>query len=391
MKILCLNESLIMGGQEKVFIEYLKLLEKTDYDIEILIEEDNGNRNIFYSDIPSKYKVNFLCDSNLMDSLERSRIRRKNNLIEKIKYNYLLKKQSKIAKEKLYDYLKSKSFDLVLDFSNILESDMMKGRNIRWIHSSIDGIKSKKVTKLKDKVKNSKHSIVICNEMRKEIIKKIKCEDKLVTIYNPFNLESITILSREDARLENDKLEIQLLQENYILSVSRLDKNKDIVGLIQSYKIAKDMGLKEKLYIIGEGNDRKNIEKEIKRNNLVDNVILLGLKKNPYIWMKNSIFFVLNSKKEGLPTVLIEALILKKTMISTDCATGPKEILENGKNGILVEKGNYKTLGLKILYLANHPKEKAILEESGYRSVTRFSWRKNFRKIKIFNRRIVVL
>ena len=175
MRILCLNESLIMGGQEKVFIEYLKLLDNLDYELDVLIEEDNGERNSFLDEIPInlKNKVKYLCDSKLMNRIEFSRKTRKTSVVEKLKYSYLLKKQSKEAKEKLYNFLEENKYDLVLDFSNILEPDMSINKNIRWIHSSTNNLDGKKLEKFKEKVKNSKYSVVICNEMRTEIIEKI--------------------------------------------------------------------------------------------------------------------------------------------------------------------------------------------------------------------------
>ena len=78
-------------------------------------------------------------------------------------------------------------------------------------------------------------------------------------------------------------------------------------------------------------------------------LFFLEKKSNPYIWMKNSKVFILSSKYEGLPTVLIEALILDAPSISSNCLTGPVEILENGKYGELFNIGNVKELEEKIL------------------------------------------
>ncbi len=141
--------------------------------------------------------------------------------------------------------------------------------------------------------------------------------------------------------------------------VSRLDNNqKDILTLIKAFSLylKKDSDLK--LYLLGEGPDRKRIEEKIKEKNLEDKILLLGMKKNPYPWINNAELLVHSSKYEGLPTVLIEALILRKVVISTNCPTGPKEILNNGKYGSLVNIGDYKAMADEIYDLLNKNSEK---------------------------------
>ena len=93
---------------------------------------------------------------------------------------------------------------------------------------------------------------------------------------------------------------------------------------------------------------RNNLELFIKRNNLNKIVKIINFKKNPFPYLKKSDLFVLTSNFEGLPNVLLEAATLKKFIISTDCPTGPKEIVDNGKNGILVKMNDYKNLSEKI-------------------------------------------
>ena len=78
-------------------------------------------------------------------------------------------------------------------------------------------------------------------------------------------------------------------------------------------------------------------------------MILLGEKKNPFIWMKNSKLFVHSSKFEGFGLVLVEAMILGKVVVSSDCPVGPREILEDGDSGLLFSVGNEMELSEKII------------------------------------------
>ena len=89
------------------------------------------------------------------------------------------------------------------------------------------------------------------------------------------------------------------------------------------------------MLLIGYGPKKNKIINFIKDNNLKDNVCVLKFKKNPFPYLKLADIFVLSSKYEGLPNVLLEALVLKKYIISSNCPTGPKEILDNGNYGSL--------------------------------------------------------
>ena len=118
----------------------------------------------------------------------------------------------------------------------------------------------------------------------------------------------------------------------------------------------------------------------IKENNLSKDVKILNFQKNPYKFIIKADVLVLTSKFEGLPNVLLEALSLKKFVISSNCPTGPKEILGNGKYGLLFKVGEYKKLSEKIIdYSINKRKyNKMILE--GYISLHRFNFKKNCHK-----------
>ena len=114
------------------------------------------------------------------------------------------------------------------------------------------------------------------------------------------------------------------------------------------------------------------IKRYIELNNLYKKVRLLGYKKNPFPYIKQADLFLLSSKFEGLPNVLVEALYLKKFIISTDCPTGPKEILDNGRFGKLVKIGDYK----KIAKLIDNFKKTKIVKKKirdGYKSLKKYN------------------
>ena len=115
-------------------------------------------------------------------------------------------------------------------------------------------------------------------------------------------------------------------------------------------------------------------------NNLTKYVRLIGFKQNPISYMKLSDVFVLSSNYEGLPNVLLEAQSQKKYIISSDCPSGPKEILMNGKYGDLFKvKDDEQLFRLLLSYQKNNKKYKAKILK-GYNHLNRFDYKYNLNK-----------
>lgn len=161
--------------------------------------------------------------------------------------------------------------------------------------------------------------------------------NNLSTIYNPV---------LDDAYFEKLKAPVthkffnpdDLNQSNkVILAVGRLTEAKNFGVLIRSFKALHDQHADTRLIILGEGELRAEFERLIAESGLNGVVDLPGFDANPYAYFKYASLFVLSSNWEGLPGVLIQALASKVKVVSTDCPSGPMEILEHAKFGLLVE------------------------------------------------------
>lgn len=124
-------------------------------------------------------------------------------------------------------------------------------------------------------------------------------------------------------------------QPPVVLAVGRLTAQKDFPTLLRAFAAARQQR-EARLVILGEGPDRPMLEGMVKRLGLVDDVALPGFVHNPYAFMSRAALYVLSSRWEGLPTVLIEALFCRLPVIATDCPSGPREILAGGHYGRLV-------------------------------------------------------
>lgn len=104
-----------------------------------------------------------------------------------------------------------------------------------------------------------------------------------------------------------------------------------------------------KLLILGNGPEKAALQSRIDHSGLSSHVSLYGFSSNPYAWMRRADVFVLSSRHEGLPGVLIEAMACGCKVVATDCPHGPREILEGGKLGRLVPTGDALALGSAIV------------------------------------------
>lgn len=157
----------------------------------------------------------------------------------------------------------------------------------------------------------------------------------LTYIYNPVDFSRLQTFAQQESLVKVDG--------TYIVAVGRLEQQKRFDRLIQAYSRTK-LNREAKLLILGEGSWRAQLQQQINELNLTDKVILAGSIKNPHPNIKNSKFLVMSSDHEGFPMVLIEALAVGKPIISTDCATGPNEIIQHGHNGLLVPVDNVLAL-----------------------------------------------
>ena len=199
---------------------------------------------------------------------------------------------------------------------------------------------------------------------------KIKFNVKSTCIYNP--LENINYLKK----LATKKINFNYFKSKQlkIITVGRLVKQKDHITLLKAMNILSKK-IKFKLLIMGNGEEKNNIINFLKKNKLYKSVKIIQYQKNPYPYINQSNLFILTSLYEGLPNVLLEALALKKFIISSNCPSGPKEILANQKYGELFEVKNYKQLSKKIEYFYNNKKKFNKKISLGYKSLNRFDFK----------------
>lgn len=163
--------------------------------------------------------------------------------------------------------------------------------------------------------------------------------DRIAVVYNP-------VVTPDLERRAAEPLDHPWFGEGkapVVLAVGRLTSAKDYPSLLRAFaKVRSERDCR--LVILGEGELRPALDAVVQELRIVDSVEMPGFVDNPFQWMRQASLFVLSSAWEGLPTVLIEAMACGTPVVSTDCHSGPREILEDGRWGALVPVGDVDAL-----------------------------------------------
>lgn len=349
------------GGIEVAAIRYVNEFVKRGYIVDLYIDYDFGKENIREKEVNKKIKIKYLRSEKLSKFIYKLRTLGKSNKFYNIfLYLFVILSDYFIWKRIIKDS-KDKQYDLVITFFQFQSSYITKIRarsHLIFLHGSVTrfftGLRKYFKRLFFKKLNKFDYICTVSQEMGKELLRIApELKSKQRTVYNPIDFNIIEEKGNEIEELSEK--EKNIIKEKYLCSVGRLDEvDKDFTNLIIGYKeLLEEENIKENLVIIGDGPNKRELENLVLRLKMEKRVIFLGRKQNPYIWIKNSEAFILSSKSEGFGIVLIEALVLNKKVVSSDCPVGPREILNNGKYGELFEVGNTKEMKKKIMKVLN--------------------------------------
>lgn len=342
-KILIRIGSLRHGGAEKVLSTFLKNLPKDKYEIDLLLNLYSGK---YLAEIPDWINVLYL---NKGEMITTNRLQDIPEKAYRVVYQKILKKFPKL----LYKgKLKEKKYDIELAAihgfrDEILNSPISTSKKIVWIHNDLRKTEFHDYTD--DEIRkffDFDKILVISEQIQEDFESLVQNEDeksRIVRIYNPLDTEEI--LTKAEKPVENYEFDSKVPT---FISVGTVFPQKGFDRLLRVHKRLLDDGFPHKILIVGDGYDLENIKKLKSELELDETVTLLGFSDNPYPYFKNANFYILSSRYEGFPTVLFEAITLKKNIISTE-VSGAAEILDDGNLGMIVdnnEDGIYK--GMRI-------------------------------------------
>lgn len=309
-KLLLISPMLHQGGFERVCITTARLL-KPYYDVSIVIFDD--------ADIA--FDIRGLSIINIHLGVRNGKLAKMTNLMRRAVRVRKLKQRMK----PVIAYSFGPSANMVNALSKTSLTSVFLG--LRGYQDVADDPKMKLYVRKADR-------IICCSKEIEAIVQEKYGYLQTATLYNPYDAEGITELSKEKVTDLPWKMEDED-RPRILIGVGRDDPIKGFWHLIKAFYLVQKEIPQMRLIIMGDGSfeQAKSLVSELQ---LEQKVYFPGVRKNPYKYLAASEMFLLTSYTEGFPNVLVEAMILGRPLISTDCRTGPAEILDHGKYGILV-------------------------------------------------------
>lgn len=329
------------GGTETVLIEYLRNLSNTGlYNLTLAIGYNMQQKEMFLSRIPHDVKIIHIISKPWLVKRYSMRLKQPMKLFDELFLNPIRRIILQTTLRKL-----AQQNEVIIDFNHAFGSFMthIPAKKIVFYHYSLTINQQNDPTemaKLQKRAACYDYLVTISKAMFDEACLFFpQQKDKLRMIYNSINTQHLLNAAQQ-------KMDDRRIEKPFILSITRLEeKQKDVTTLIKAYALLrKNHGHTEELYIIGKGNSLAQLQQTARECHVADHVFFLGFMSNPLPWTKQCSLFVQSSHFEGLPTTMIEALLLDKMIVATDCPTGPKEILNHGRAGLLVPENDAEML-----------------------------------------------
>lgn len=214
------------------------------------------------------------------------------------------------------------------------------------------------------------HKVVVLTERDRDYYQRYFKANNVITILNPVTISRKNIdLPKFDAK---KKLDLDH-NVNYIISVGRLTDQKGFDSLISIWsKVILEIGEHWKLLIIGSGENKKSLQDMISDLNLESKIEILPPTQDIDVYYRAADLYAMTSRFEGLPLVLIETKFFNLPSISFDCPNGPKEIVNSGIDGLLVDNQNIDEFSEKLVYLMKNPDTITEYSENCISVISRF-------------------
>lgn len=360
-KILIVMTSLYNGGAEKSLVNLLNEMKPDKYQIDLLLFKRSG---MFLQQVPSwvnvletpeSLKYLYTPEILLKKSVSKTICRYIGTVVSKVFTNNL-----RAAKGMRWKYFYSNQIDKLQEHYDVALA-YISGEILYYVSEKVDA--DKKIVWVHNDYREAQHpkkydlphlkkmdNIVSISQRCVDILKEEFPELSQKVLMIPNITSSIVVHNRagEFYPTEYDKKKFK------ILSIGRLFSQKGFDIAIDAAKLLKDRGMKFCWYIVGEGEEREMLEKQIKENHVQEFVKLLGSKENPYPYIKNCDLFAQTSRYEGKSVVLDEAKILAKPILVTDYPTVADQIEKNIEGHIVDLNAKSIADGIETLMKDSH-------------------------------------
>lgn len=339
------------GGIETSLVSLLTSLQDR-FDLALTVTYPSPElESHFRARLPASVKVHVLAPERWLSHCRQLKKQRKLGVLGKIYEEVLLPPVRKpVVRRRFMTILEQGGFDMVVDYDMSLSriTGPLPVPMIGYQHFSVAHLArghGRKLRKLRHQCKVDYDAVVMLTDSMLADARELMPDaaSRLVRLYNAIDLDNIRARAAQP-------LEPGLVPAGpFIVSVGRLEESqKDFTSLLHAYARLVEQGIEERLVLVGDGASRPRLEALAKSLGVADRVIFAGFQSNPYAWIGQARLMAFSSKMEGLPNVLLEGLAVGQVVVSTDCPTGPREILDDGRAGLLVPVGDVEGLAEAI-------------------------------------------
>lgn len=295
----------------------------------------------------------------------------KNEFIDSVKHLKFIKgfklgitnlKVLYLKKKKMIEAIKNCDSDVIISTRDIHNDWLGKYGNpniikIGWEHNHHNNDK-KYINKIIKSVSKLDYFVLVSKELEEFYRQKVKCK----TVYIPNTLDYYP-------------KKVSDLEEKRIISVGRLSEEKGYLDLIDVFSLVHQVYPDWKLDIIGDGNQKENIQKKIEEYGLKDFIILHGFQNKEYInqLLQKSSVYVMCSYTESFGIVLLEAFSFGIPCVAFDSARGATEIISNNWDGYLIKDRNKEIMAKKVCELISNPNRRIIMGANGIKKANQYS------------------
>lgn len=353
-QLLFVIDSLTCGGAEKSLVTLLNLIDYSKFDVDLMMFKRGG---AFESLVPEN--VHIILAPHYFEQLQLRKNRKLKDIYYRLKTSFLLRVNGlfkekyhteQIVYQSLKSYLKNqeKEYDCAIAYSQgmptyYVSNHITAKRKLAWINCNYVATKYNK--RYDALCYQEINHVVVVSDFIRESLKEYPFYKKVEVVNDIVDPQLIECLSKLNDQYDGG-MEYKGLK---LLTVARLEKIKGYDLLVRAASRLKKEGLEFKWFIIGEGTERDRINSLCQQYHLENEIILLGQKTNPYVYMKRCDIYVQTSCNEGLGLTVIEAKILEKPIVCTNFSTA-SSLIEDKEDGLLCNIDE-KDIALKILEL----------------------------------------
>lgn len=326
IKVVFIQDQLVCGGAEQALFDLTRLMDKERFDVTVLAQKPGGTWDRKFLDAGIRVIYDYSCRKSTWNPITKFQ-----NMVKKIRTSNAYRHNG----EGLLDVICPEGVDIIVSYSmwdDILAGFGKRAKSVKYLHGNMGTNQAFRDLILRDRELLPRYDRIVCvSQMAKEAFVEITGLSQNVQVhFNPIDSAQVHRLAQMRVDLPQDM--------PLICAVGRLAAEKGFERLIVIHKRLYDQGIRHRLVIVGDGEDRDYIRRIVSAVDAEDSVILAGYQQNPYPYMKQSRFLVSSSFTEGLPVIAMEALCLGVPMVAS--IPSVSEVFGEEVCGLITENDN---------------------------------------------------